>query len=186
MKNLKSFKLYEGDPWDNDPRAPWNQPDDPDPIARREYSESQRDFVVLAIPGDDALLKKKSDGSLWVLDTTDIEDDYEDYLYYYPERDDDERERAEGYEDEEYASIATTSHRHHNSIPLQKPEGKGAWDERDGTVRLFKIDLDLAEELIEDYVNYSRRRDRRYALSTSKMDEYKKSASILSKAFPEA
>ncbi len=185
MKNLKSFKLYEGDWWDNDSNAPWNRPDDPDPIAGREYSEAQRDFVVLGIPGDDALLKKKSDGSLWVLDTTDIADDYDDYLYYYPQRDDDESERAEGFEDEEYASIATTAHRH-NSIPLQNPEGKGAWDERDGTVRLFKIDLELAEELIEDYVNYSRRRDRRYALSTSKMDEYKRAASILSKAFPEA
>jgi len=184
MKNLKSFKLYEGDWWDNDSNAPWNRPDDPDPIAGKEYSEVQRDFVTLATPGDDAILKKKSDGSLWVLDTTDIADDYDDYLYYYPQRDDDESERAEGFEDEEYASIATTAHRH-NSIPLQNPEGKGAWDERDGTVRLFKIDLEMAETLIEDYVNYSKPRGRSY-YSTSMMNEYKRAASILSKAFPEA
>ena len=180
MKNLKSFSLYEGDWWDGDPNAPWNRPEDPEPVAAIEYSEAQRDFVVLATPGDEGVLKRKSDGTLWILDATDIQDDYEDYLYYYPERDD-ERERAEGYEEEEYASIATDLFKGNNY-----KEGKEAWDDRDGTVRLFKIDLDLAEELIEDYVNYSRRRDRRYALSTSKMDEYKKSASILSKAFPEA
>lgn len=181
MKNLKPFSLYEGDWWDGDPNAPWNRSEDPEAVARREYSEAQRDFVVLAIPGDDALLKKKSDGTLWILDATDIQDDYGDYLYYYPERDDYERERAEGFEDDEYACIATDILKANEHL-----EGKGAWDERDGTVRLFKIDLELAEKLIEDYVNYSRRRDRRYALSTSKMDEYKKAASILSKAFPEA
>ena len=179
MKYLKIFNLYEGDWWDGDPNAPWNRPEDPEAVAAIEYSEAQRDFVVLAIPGDDALLKKKSDGSLWVLDTTDISDDYEDYLYYYPERDDDERERAEGNEEEEYASIATDLFKENNFL-----EGKEARDNKDGE-RLFKIDLELAEELIEDYVNYSKPRGRSY-YSTSMMDEYKRAASILSKAFPEA
>ena len=179
MKNLKKFNLYEGDWWDSDPSAPWNAPEDPEPVADIEYSEAQRDFVALATPGDDAILKKKSDGSLWVLDTTDISDDYEDYLYYYPERDDDERERAEGNEEEEYASIATDLFKENNFL-----EGKEARDNKDGE-RLFKIDLELAEELIEDYVNYSKPRGRSY-YSTSMMDEYKRAASILSKAFPEA
>ena len=179
MKYLKTFNLYEGDWWDSDPSAPWNAPEDPEPVADIEYSEAQRDFVALATPGDDAILKKKSDGSLWVLDTTDISDDYEDYLYYYPERDDDERERAEGNEEEEYASIATDLFKENNFL-----EGKEARDNKDGE-RLFKIDLELAEELIEDYVNYSKPRGRSY-YSTSMMDEYKRAASILSKAFPEA
>ena len=181
MKNLKSFKLYEGDWWDNDPSAPWNQPEDPEPVADIEYPEAKRDFVTLATPGDEGVLKRKSDNSLWILDATDIADDYEDYMYYYPGGEDGERERAEGFEDVEYASIATYALKANDHL-----EGKGAWDERDGTVRLFKIDLELAEELIEDYVNYSRKRDRKYTLSTSRMDEYKMAASILSKAFPEA
>mgnify|MGYP007062870944 CR=1 FL=1 len=179
MKYLKTFNLYEGDWWDGDPNAPWNAPEDPEAVAAIEYTESQRAFVALATPGDDALLKKKSDGSLWVLDVTDISDDYEDYLYYYPERDDDERERAEGNEEEEYASIATDIFKENNFL-----EGKEARDNKDGE-RLFKIDLELAEELIEDYVNYSKPRGRSY-YSTSMMDEYKRAASILSKAFPEA
>ena len=181
MKNLKPFKLYEGDPWDNDPRAPWNQPDDPDPVADIEYPEAKRDFVVLGIPGDDAILRKKSDGSLWVLDVTDISDDYGDYLYQ-DMVDDDESERAEGYEEEEYASIATDLFKGNNY-----KEGKEAWDDRDGVMRLFKIDLELAEMLIEDYVSYSKPRgDRRYNPSPSDMDEYRRAASVLSKAYPEA
>jgi hypothetical protein len=180
MKNLKTFKLYEGDWWDNDPSAPWNQPEDPEPVADIEYSEAKRDFVVLGTPGDDAILKKKSDNSLWVMDVTDIGDEHEDYLYYYVGGEDDDRERAEGYEEEEYASIATDLFKEFNF-----QEGKEAWVERDGE-RLFKIDQDLAESLIDEYVNYSRQRDRRHAPSTSNMEEYKKAASILSKAFPEA
>jgi hypothetical protein len=180
MKNLKSFKLYEGDWWDNDPSAPWNQPEDPEPVADIEYPEAKRDFVVLGTPGDDAILKKKSDGSLWVMDVTDVAHEYVDYMYFYPGGEDDDRERAEGNEEEEYASIATDLFKENNFL-----EGKEAWDNKDGE-RLFKIDLEMAETLIEDYVNYSRKRDRKYTLSTSRMDEYKMAASILSKAFPEA
>lgn len=180
MKNLKSFKLYEGDHWDNDPSAPWNQPDNPDPVAGTEYSEAQRDFVVLGIPGDDCILKRKSDGTFWVLNVMDLEDEYEDFLYYYIL--DDENERAEGYEEEEYATIATYLLKDNEYL-----EGKEAWEDMDGTVRLFRIDPELAEKLIEDYVSYSKAREgRRYNPSSSDMEEYKRSASLLSKAFPEA
>jgi hypothetical protein len=181
MKNLKSFKLYEGDWWDNDPSAPWNQDDrEAEPVADIEYSESQRAFVVLGTPGDDAILKKKSDGSLWLMDVTDVAHEYVDYMYFYPGGEDDDRERAEGNEEEEYASIATDLFKENNFL-----EGKEAWENRDAE-RLFKIDQDLAEYLIDEYVNYSRQRDRRHAPSTSNMEEYKMAASILSKAFPEA
>jgi hypothetical protein len=179
MKNLKTFKLYEGDWWDNDPSAPWNQSDNPDPVAGTEYSEARRDFVVLGTPGDDAILKRKSDGTFWVLDVTDLEDEYEDFLYYYIL--DDENERAEGYEEEEYATIATYLLKANEYL-----EGREAWENRDG-VRLFRIDPELAETLIEDYVSYSKAREgRRYNPSPSAMEEYKKAASLLSKAFPEA
>ena len=179
MKNLKTFKLYEGDWWDNDPSAPWNQPDAPEPVANIEYPEAKRDFVVLGIPGDDCILKRKSDGTLWILDATDLEDGYEDYLYYYIL--DDGNERAEGYEDEEYANIATDLLRGNEYL-----EGREAWKNRDGE-RLFRIDPELAETLIEDYVSYSKAREgRRYNPSPSDMEEYKRSASLLSKAFPEA
>jgi hypothetical protein len=145
-----------------------------------QYPETKRDFVVLGIPGEEAILKKKSDNSLWVLDVTDISDDFEDYLYQYV-ADGDESERAEGYEVEEYASIATDIFKNKNYL-----KGKGAWEDRDGWVRLFEIDLPLAEVLIEDYADHSRQRDRRYSLGRIEMDEYKKAASVLSKAFPEA
>ena len=180
MKNLKTFKLYEGDWWDNDPSAPWNQPDAPEPEAYIEYPEAKRDFITLATPGDDAILKKKSDGSLWVMRVEHIEEDYDDYLYYYVGGEDDDRERAEGYEEEEYASIATDIFKENNF-----QEGKEAWDEE--SAWLVKIDLDLAEALIEDYISYSRAREgRRFNPSQAMMDRYKKAASILSKAFPEA
>lgn len=176
MKNLETFNLYEGDPWNYGTRAENEQVE----AAIIQYPETKRDFVVLGIPGEEAILKKKSDNSLWVLDVTDISDDFEDYLYQYV-ADADESERAEGYEVEEYASIATDIFKNKNYL-----KGKGAWEDRDGWVRLFEIDLPLAEVLIEDYVDHSRQRNRKYSLSTSDMNEYKKAASVLSKAFPEA
>jgi len=182
MKNLKSFKVYEGDWWDNDPSAPWNAPEDPEPDAYIEYPEAKRDFITLAMPSDMAILKKKSDGSLWILDTTDIEEDHSDYLYYYRGGEDDDSERAEGYEDEEYASIATDMFKEGGY-----KEGKEAWDDRDGD-RLFKLTPELAEEFIEEFVSYSKPRSgaRVWNPNASQMAEYKRSASILSKAFPEA
>ena len=185
MKNLKTFKLYEGDWWDNDPSAPWNQDDRvAEPVADIEYTESQRTFVVLGIPGygSEALLKKKSDNSLWIMDCEDLQDDYEDYLYYQAGGEDDPRERSEGNEEEEYASIATDIFKANEYL-----EGKEAWDEKDGTVRLFKIDQDLAESLIEEYAGNSRvRAGRTWNPKPNVMAEYKKAASILAKAFPEA
>ena len=182
MKHLKPFEVNEGDWWDSDPSAPWNAPEDPEPEAYLEYPEAKRDFTTLAAPSDTAILKKKSDGSLWVLDTTDIDEDHSDYLYYYQGGEDDDRERAEGYEDEEYASIATDLFKDNGY-----KEGKEAWDDRDGD-RLFKLTPELAEELIAEFVLYSKPRVRASAYNPNPdtMAEYKKAASILSKAFPEA
>lgn len=181
MKHLKPFEVNESDWWDNDPSAPWNQPDSPDPAAYLEYPEAKRDFTTLATPSDSAILRKKGDGSLWVLDTTDIEEDYKDYLYYIPIGDDEE-ERAEGYEDEEYASIATDLFKDKGY-----QEGKEAWDNRDGD-RLFKLTPELAEELISEFTLYSKPRVRAsaYNPNPATMAEYKKGASVLAKAFPEA
>ena len=181
MKHLKPFEVNESDWWDSDPSAPWNQPDAPEPSAYLEYPEAKRDFTTLATPPDIAILKKKSDGSLWVLDTTDIEEDHKDYLYYIPIGED-EYERAEGYEDEEYASAATDIFKDNGY-----QEGKEAWEDRDGD-RLFKLTPELAEELIAEFALYSKPRPgaRAYNPNPAMMAEYKKGASVLSKAFPEA
>ena len=178
MKNLKPFKVNEGDWGDSDPSAPWNAPEDQEPEAYTEYPEAKRDFITLATPFDTAILKKKSDGSLWCLDTTDIEEDHSDYLYYYRGG-----ERAEGYEEEEYASIATGLFKGNNY-----KEGKEAWDGRDGVDRLFKLTPELAEELIEEFVLYTKLRAgvRTYNPKPAMRAEYKKGASVISKAFPEA
>ena len=166
MKNLKPFKVNEGD---------WGE----EPEAYTEYQEAKRDFITLATPSDTAILKKKSDGSLWCLDTTDIEEDHNHYLYYYRGG-----ERAEGYEEEEYASIATGLFKGNNY-----KEGKEAWDDRDGVDRLFKLTPELAEELIEEFVTYSKPRAGARVWNTNpamRRSEYKKGASVISKAFPEA
>jgi len=165
MKYIKSFKLYEGDPWDNSPLSPLNI--DPEtPVAYIEYPEAKREFVVLGTPGDNCILSRKSDGSLWVLDTEDISLDYDDYLYYYPADDeDDEDERAEGYEKEEYANIATAIINSKNFIHLG---GYRDWKDRGDEMRLFKIDLPLANVLMSDY-------------STKSGEEYRKADRLLSR-----
>lgn len=182
MKNLKQFKVYEGDWWDSDPSAPWNAPEDPEPTARIEYTEAQREFKMLVVASDSAILKKKSDGSMWVMDITDISDyeEFEDYLYYYDDGED--RERYEGAEEDEYANIATDLFKENKWA-----EGKEAWEDRDGEMRLFKIDLGLAEELIHDFVKYSRpRAGAIWRPNQEQMKANRLAASILSKAFPEA
>lgn len=187
MKNLKTFKVNEGDWWDNDPNAPWNAPDDPEPEARIEYSENERLFKLLTIASDSALLKKKADGSIWILDTTDVEyDEYcADYLYFY-DVDEDTKERYGDMEDEEYGSLSTDLFKENKWA-----EGKEAWENRDvaGTEdrRLFKIDLELAEELIHDFVKYSKPRTGGYwRPSPAQMKANRLAASMLAKAFPEA
>ncbi len=186
MKNLKPFKVYEGDWWDNDPSAPWNQPDPPEPEAGIEYTEAQREFKVLAIAIDLAILRKKNDNSMWVLDVTDIADyeEFQDYIYYFDTGDG--RERYEDYEEDEYGNIATDLFKDNKWA-----EGKEAWDNREvvGTedLRLFKIDLELAEELIHDFVEYSKPRNRPgWAGAQALLKANRLAAGILSKAFPEA
>ena len=165
MKHIKPFKLYEGDPWDNSPLSPFNI--DPEtPVAYLEFPESKRDFVVLGTPGDNCILRRKSDGSLWVLDTEDIAEDYHDSLYYYPADDeDDDGERAEGYEDEGDGNIATAIINSKNFIYLG---GYRGWADRGDEMRLFKIDLPLANVLMSDY-------------STKSGEEYRKADRLLSR-----
>ena len=163
MKHLKPFALYESDPWDNSPSAPFNT-DPEEPKAYLEFPESKRDFVVLGTPGDNCILRRKSDGSLWVLYTENIEDDYADYLYYYPADDEeDDGERAEDYEAEEYGNIATAIINSKNFVYLGGYKG---WDDRGDEKRLFRIDLPLANVLIGEY-------------STKSGEEYKKADRLL-------
>ena len=163
MKHLKPFALYEANPWDNSPSAPFNT-DPKEPKAYLELPESKRDFVVLGTPGDNCILRRKSDGSLWVLYTENIEDDYADYFYYHPADDEeDDGERAEGYEAEEYGNIATAIINSKNFVYLGGYKG---WDDRGDEKRLFRIDLPLANVLIGEY-------------STKSGEEYKKADRLL-------
>jgi hypothetical protein len=120
---------------------------------------------------------------MWVLDVTDISDyeEFEDYIFRYPVGDD-EWERFEDAKDEEYANIATDLFKENKWA-----EGKEAWEDRDGETRLFKIDLGLAEELIHDFIKYSKpRTGTTWRPNQEQMKANRLAANLLSKAFPEA
>jgi hypothetical protein len=193
MKNLKPYSmLKEGDPWDNDPSAPWNQPDDPEPEAQIEYKTGDQPFSIVASVPDLTLLKKKSDGSLWVLDTMDLLDtggDYEDYIYYYEI--DDEMEKAENMDDESYLNILVDLYKERKYSDEATGESwENKWDD-DDPIRLYKINTDLAEYLIPELMQWSKTRSGelyKWRERTVKAHgaSYRTIANVISRAFPEA
>ena len=188
-KALKAYKkISEGDWWDSDPSAPWNQDDGPEPEASIEYPVAQQAFKYLTDAGDEALLKKKDDGTLWLLDVMDILDpsgEFEDYVYMIQQSEDD-REVADGMEEESYINISTDLYK--RKMYNEDPELD--WDDRDFDVKLYMVTPKLAEHLIEDYLYYSKgnRKDmptwRRSNEKTQR--KYREMANILSRAFPES
>lgn len=184
MKHLKPFDqgLREGDWWDNDPSAPWNAPEDPEPEAEVDYTEAQQDFTFLIHCPDTALLKLKRDGSLWTLNTVDLEDeeDFKSYIYYIDV--DGDKERFEDMMEYSYVNYATDVLKEKKGY--DGDDALGEWNrfEDDGEgYRLIKIDLPLAEHLIEDFYRYSK------SVHFAKYrGSYRTGASILSRAFPEA
>ena len=184
MKHLKPFSVNEGDWWDNDPSAPWNAPDDPEPEAEVDYTAAQQDFTFLVHCPDTALLKLKSDGSIWALNTVDLEDeeDFEPYVYYWYNEDGD-KEAFEDMMEYSYVNYATDGLREKKGY--EGDDALGEWmkfEEEGEGLRLVKVDLPLAEHLIDDFYRLSRSS----WVKADRKPDYRLGASILSRAFPEA
>ena len=91
---MKHLKTYEGDYWDNDPSAPWNQDyREPDEDREIEHKESEQKFECVSLPegASVAILEAKpgvEPAGLWVLNIEDIDDDYKLRLSYGEDADD--------------------------------------------------------------------------------------------------
>ena len=91
---MKHVKLYEGDWWDNDPNAPWNQEDiEPSEDREIDHKESDLKFECVALPegGSVAILKAKpgvEPAGLWVLNIEEVDEDYKLRLSYGEDADD--------------------------------------------------------------------------------------------------
>lgn len=202
MKNIRTYnQLHEGDPWDNDPSAPWNQEDPPEPEAAIEYKTPEQPFDVLhSVPNDIALLKKKSDGSLWVLDVADILDEggeFDDYIYYANHGDDEymQNEKDEDMDDESYTNIVVDLYKEKKYVEDGTGEGWAARYDDDVPKRLYKLNLSLAEEIIPDLMGYAKFRggdasDKIAEWKKRSIDrhgsKYRSMANTISRAFPEA
>lgn len=85
---MKHIKLYEGDYWDNDPNAPWNQ-EDIEPREDREidYPQAEQKFECVALPRGAAvaILRAKpgvEPAGLWILNIEEVDEDYKLKLSY--------------------------------------------------------------------------------------------------------
>jgi hypothetical protein len=197
MKNILSYsQLNEGDPWDNDPNAPWNQEDPPEPEAYLEYKTADQPFdVVSSVPDDIALLKKKSDGSLWVLDTTDLLDeggDFDDYIYYVDYGEDSDKEKAEDMEDESYSNILVDLYKEKKYIENGTADAwELRWDDDTPEGRLYKLNPELAEHVIHDLLAYTKTRTGsnvptwQIKRAQTYGEKYRNIINIISRAFPE-
>lgn len=186
MKHLKPFNhrlLNEGDWWDNDPSAPWNAPEDPEPEADVDYTTAQQAFELAIECPDTTILRLKGDRSLWALNTMDLteEDDFEPYIWFFYNSDGD-KERYDDLLGESYVNYSTDVYNEKKGY-----EGDAALEEwqrfeDDGEgIRLIKIDLPLAEHLIEQFYRLSRS-----PYFNKSRGEFRTGANILSKSFPEA
>ena len=150
---LKTYELLYGQAVTNEGYYdPPDDPDPPDPIADIEYSEAEQLFSYLS--GDQTesvLLKKKSDGSYWILNVIDMEGDPDFDEYYYYINFDDEREVAEDMLDETFVNVATDLFRENKWV-----EGTlENWEA--GEARLFKLTEEIAEDLFSIYSSFIRR-----------------------------
>jgi hypothetical protein len=85
---MKHLQVYEGDWWDNDPNAPWNQDDrEPDEFREIEIRTADQKFECVALPegGGLAILKAKpgvEPAGLWVTNLDGLESEYQLRLSY--------------------------------------------------------------------------------------------------------
>ena len=80
MRNLKTFKdLNEGDWWDNDPSAPWNQDDrEPEEYMEVEYKKDQQLFEYVVEAAWMGIIKGKgSIGGYWVINLEEVPEEYQ-------------------------------------------------------------------------------------------------------------
>ena len=179
--------MHEGDWWDNDPRAPWNQDDPPEPESGIEYKPADQPFEISASVSDDlTLLKKKSDNSLWVMDTVDMLDtdgEFDAYIYYI-NYDDDQSEKAEDMEDESYLNIATDLYKNKEYIEDPTIEDWENKYDKEPYIRLFKINEPLAAHLLEHALYWKKRRDQKY-YPKKPNPGYKDIVNLLARAYPE-
>lgn len=79
---MKHLQVYEGDWWDNDPNAPWNQDDrEPDEYREIDQKESDLKFECVSLPEGShiAILKAKpgvEPAGLWVVHLDNLENEY--------------------------------------------------------------------------------------------------------------
>jgi len=186
MINLRPFPkphqvLSESSPWDGDPKAPWyTNPSEPE--AKIKFNSREQLFEIqVHVPDAYAILKKKGDGTLWVLDTRDMldsEGEFDDYIFYVNYMD--MKDKAEDMEAESYLNIATDLY--NEGKYLENPEAD-IIEMAESEERLFKLTDPLVAWLIEDSLYLSKKRDRKY-YSQSKFNYYRDTANYLGRAFP--
>jgi hypothetical protein len=84
---MKHVKLYEGDWWDKDPNAPWNQEDiEPSESREIDHKVSNQKFEYVALPQEPLAILKAKPGvlpaGLWVLNAEEVGDEYKLELRY--------------------------------------------------------------------------------------------------------
>jgi hypothetical protein len=156
---LRAYELLYGQTVTNEGYYdPPEYPDPPDPVVGIEYSRAEQLFTYLS--GDKTefvLLKKKSDGSYWILNVVDMEgdDEFEDY-YYIINWDESESEIDEDLLDETFVNVATDLFKKNKWV-----EGTlENWEA--GESRLFKLTEEIAEDLFSIYSSFIRRTSKVY------------------------
>lgn len=139
MKNLKTFKdLNEGDWWDNDPSAPWNQDDrEPQESMEIEYKKHEQLFELVTEAAWMGILKGKSPvEGYWVIN---LEDVPQEYQLVYDWGDEEDRE----YMNTEDTIVNYATDLYKDPAEVKTPE---AWEDGDALL------APLSNASVVDYV----------------------------------
>lgn len=146
---MKHLQVYEGDWWDNDPNAPWNQ-DDREPDVDRDIDHKDADlkFECVSLPEEAAvaILKAKpgvEPAGLWVLNIEDIDDDYKRRLIWGEDVDDE-------YEIDEVAVVNYAT-----DIYNDPADSMSAEDWLDGASLLTPLSSPEVRDEAIDYLEHS-------------------------------
>jgi len=152
MNHIKPFKLFEGDPWDNDPNAPWNQKDEPEPereidwIDRKGSEKLIKYTMEIFEVGDCAIVKKISNSKLYVVNTEglEFEEDFEAYRLKHG-YDDDENDFVPLKKDSDSIIAWLSDHEHDKAGSIGSKGSVKSWD--DGEI-LTELDDKLREHIM--------------------------------------